>query len=118
MSDWIDIKKDSVHISRQKSRAQKLKKSQWWKNTIAKGICHYCHGQFNSAELTMDHVVPLARGGKSTKGNTVPCCKKCNSEKKYLTPVEIKLRELENKRDNDKKTRGESPPVSHSQESI
>jgi 5-methylcytosine-specific restriction endonuclease McrA len=36
----------------------------------------------------MDHVVPLARGGKSVKGNVVPCCKECNSEKKYLLPLE------------------------------
>ncbi len=36
----------------------------------------------------MDHVVPLVRGGRSTKGNVVPCCKDCNSKKKYLLPVE------------------------------
>lgn len=36
----------------------------------------------------MDHVVPLIRGGKSTRGNTVPACSECNSQKKYLLPVE------------------------------
>jgi len=36
----------------------------------------------------MDHVVPLTRGGKSTKGNLVPACKACNSKKKYLLPIE------------------------------
>ena len=36
----------------------------------------------------MDHVVPLIRGGKSTKGNIVPCCKSCNSAKKYMLPIE------------------------------
>jgi len=30
----------------------------------------------------MDHVVPLARGGRSTKANCVPCCKECNTRKK------------------------------------
>ena len=95
MSDWIKINKDAAHVAREKSKAQKLKKSQWWKNEIAMGICHYCQGQFDPSDLTMDHVVPISRGGKSTKGNIVPCCKKCNSDKKYLTPVEIKLRELE-----------------------
>ena len=29
----------------------------------------------------MDHVVPLARGGKSTKGNTVPACIEYNHKK-------------------------------------
>jgi len=36
----------------------------------------------------MDHVVPLTRGGKSTKRNVVPACKECNNKKKYLLPIE------------------------------
>ena len=31
----------------------------------------------------MDHVVPLVRGGRSTKGNVVPACKDCNTKKKH-----------------------------------
>ena len=38
--------------------------------------------------LTMDHLVPIVRGGKTTKGNLVPSCKNCNSEKKYHLPLE------------------------------
>jgi 5-methylcytosine-specific restriction endonuclease McrA len=30
----------------------------------------------------MDHIVPIAKGGKSTKGNVVPCCSDCNAKKK------------------------------------
>ncbi len=106
MTDWIEINKDAAHVAKEKAKAQKLKKSHWWKNKIALGICHYCQGQFDPTELTMDHIVPLSRGGKSTKGNIVPCCKKCNSDKKYLTPVEIKLRELAQARKDEKE---ESP---------
>jgi 5-methylcytosine-specific restriction endonuclease McrA len=36
----------------------------------------------------MDHIVPLARGGKTTKANVVPCCKACNTQKLHLLPVE------------------------------
>jgi 5-methylcytosine-specific restriction endonuclease McrA len=36
----------------------------------------------------MDHLVPIVRGGKSTKGNLVPSCKKCNSERKHRLPFE------------------------------
>jgi 5-methylcytosine-specific restriction endonuclease McrA len=36
----------------------------------------------------MDHIVPISRGGKSTKGNVVPCCKSCNTAKKQLLPIE------------------------------
>jgi 5-methylcytosine-specific restriction endonuclease McrA len=36
----------------------------------------------------MDHVVPIVRGGRSTKGNVVPCCKTCNSQKQSRLPTE------------------------------
>ncbi len=36
----------------------------------------------------MDHLVPLIRGGKSTKSNLVPCCKDCNNKKKHMLPIE------------------------------
>ena len=94
MSEWIPIDKDYEHIAREKARARSLRKSQWWKKQIARGVCYYCKEKFKADELTMDHIVPLARGGKSTHGNVVPSCKSCNSKKKYLTPAEIKLAEL------------------------
>lgn len=97
MDDWIIIKKDKDHIIREKLRANLLKKTPWWKNQLAKGLCYYCGKKFLSKRLTMDHIVPISRGGKSIKGNVVPCCKSCNNEKKYLTPVELKLKELQNK---------------------
>ena len=94
MNDWIDIQKDDAHVAREKKKASKLKKTNWWQALIGKGICHYCKKKISPSELTMDHIVPLSRGGKSEKGNIVPSCKKCNSEKKYLTPVDIILKEL------------------------
>ena len=36
----------------------------------------------------MDHVVPIARGGRSAKSNVVPCCAECNAGKQSLVPVE------------------------------
>lgn len=95
MSDWIEINKDDQHVKREKEKARELRKSAWWKNILAKGKCHYCGGNFPPEELTMDHVLPIVRGGKSTRGNVVPCCKECNNAKKYLTPAEIILRQLD-----------------------
>ena len=43
---------------------------------------------FPPSELTMDHLVPIIRGGRSTQGNVVPACKECNSKKGYLLPLE------------------------------
>ncbi|HXV49851.1 MAG TPA: HNH endonuclease, partial [Candidatus Binatia bacterium] len=52
----------------------------------AAGICHHCGGKFPPRELTMDHLVPVIRGGKSNKGNLVPSCKDCNSKRKHSLP--------------------------------
>jgi len=79
-------------IKRQKEKARELRQSGWWKQKLDDGVCHYCAQTFPKKELTMDHLVPLSRGGKSTKGNVVVACKECNSEKKYYTPAELILK--------------------------
>ena len=79
---------DEAWIRREKARARELRKSSWWRQKLARGICHYCGGRFPPEELTMDHVVPLVRGGRSSKNNLVPCCKTCNSEKQSRLPQE------------------------------
>lgn len=96
-SDWIEIKKDPAHINREREKARRLRKSSWWKTQLANGECYYCKGHFEPDELTMDHILPVVRGGKSVRGNVVPCCKDCNNRKKYLTPAELIIRELEEK---------------------
>lgn len=75
-------------VKREKAKARELRDSQWWKNKRGKGECYYCGKKFKPSELTMDHIVPIVRGGKSTKGNIVPCCKECNNKKKYMLPME------------------------------
>ena len=82
----IDISQAEIRREREKSR--ELRKSRWWKNRLALGRCHYCNGSFPPDELTMDHIVPVTRGGKAGRNNVVPCCKECNSRKKYLLPME------------------------------
>jgi 5-methylcytosine-specific restriction protein A len=75
-------------IRREKEKARRLRQTAWWMRKIQKGVCHYCQSQVGREHLTMDHVVPLSRGGKSSKGNIVPACKTCNNKKKYLLPIE------------------------------
>jgi 5-methylcytosine-specific restriction endonuclease McrA len=95
MDDWYFVTGDKAHIAKEKKKAQELKASQWWKNILGKGLCHYCGAKFPAKELTMDHVVPIARGGTSTKGNVVPSCRKCNQEKRLHTPVDLAFKKLE-----------------------
>lgn len=87
MKDFFTTE-DEGHIKREKARARELRASQWWKRKRSSGICYYCGRKFRAKELTMDHIVPIARGGRSVSGNVVPACKECNSKKKYLLPVE------------------------------
>ena len=79
---------DASDIRKERHKARALRESQWWKRRLAKGVCHYCGRLTSSRELTMDHIVPLARGGKSIKGNVVTACKECNNKKKQLLPME------------------------------
>lgn len=79
---------DDEAIAVEKRKARELRQSQWWKRKRSSGVCHYCGHRFPPKELTMDHVVPLVRGGKTVKSNVVPCCKECNSKKKHMLPLE------------------------------
>lgn len=79
---------DRKKIAKEREKAKKLKKSNWWQIHISRGVCHYCRGQFSPKLLTMDHIVPLARGGSSQRGNIVPACQACNQAKKLDTPVD------------------------------
>lgn len=77
-----------VELKREKARARALRASAWWKRRLAAGRCGYCERVVGARALTMDHRVPLVRGGRSTRGNVVAACKACNDAKKYLVPVE------------------------------
>ena len=46
-----------------------------------KFICQYCHNTFPQKELTLDHVIPISRGGKTSWENIVSACNPCNSTK-------------------------------------
>lgn len=50
--------------------------------------CQYCGRVFSQAELNLDHVVPLSRGGLSSWDNVVCACIPCNSRKGNRTPLE------------------------------
>lgn len=53
--------------------------------------CQYCGKQFQTSELTFDHVVPRKNGGKTTWENIVTCCRHCNTKKDCQTCSEAKM---------------------------
>jgi len=81
-------------VQRERRKAREMRTSSWWKQQIGKGICYFCEQKFSRDQLTMDHLIPLSRGGRSTKKNIVVACKQCNSHKKNLTVAEIRMRQL------------------------
>ncbi len=88
MSHRFIIEVSQEEIKREKARARALRKTPWWRRKIQQGRCYYCGRRFKPSELTMDHLIPLVRGGRSEKPNLVPACKECNTKKKYLLPIE------------------------------
>ena len=85
---------DEAHIKRERAKAREMRQSSWWKQQVGKGVCYFCEQKFPREELTMEHLIPVSRGGRTTKKNIVVSCKQCNSLKKNLTVAEIRLREL------------------------
>ena len=61
--------------------------------------CQYCGKRFSTSELSLDHVVPLSRGGPSNWENIVCACLPCNVRKGNRLPEEagMKLRRLAGK---------------------
>lgn len=54
-------------------------------------VCQYCGRSLSSAELTLDHVLPRCRGGKTCWENIVAACKPCNHRKGDRTPGEAHM---------------------------
>jgi 5-methylcytosine-specific restriction endonuclease McrA len=56
--------------------------------------CQYCRTAPPRQKLTMDHVLPRSRGGKTTWENVVAACQRCNGRKGSRTPTEANMKLL------------------------
>lgn len=54
--------------------------------------CQYCYRQPGAEELTIDHVIPRAQGGRTSWQNCVLACVTCNSQKADRTPAEANMK--------------------------
>ena len=89
IKDFIDFDApDDAQIRAERGKARNLRKTRWWQKKTAPGLCHYCGKNVAFTDITMDHLIPLARGGRSTKDNLVPSCKACNNLKRSMLPLE------------------------------
>jgi 5-methylcytosine-specific restriction endonuclease McrA len=53
--------------------------------------CQYCGQRFPPVDLTFDHVIPVAQGGRKTWENIVTSCVSCNRTKGGRTPAQAGL---------------------------
>ena len=53
--------------------------------------CQYCGRKFRSTDLSIDHVVPRSRGGRTEWTNVVCACMTCNVRKGGRTPREAHM---------------------------
>jgi 5-methylcytosine-specific restriction endonuclease McrA len=75
----------SLHQQRIKfSRQNVLARDRW--------RCQYCGAKHPAGVLTLDHVLPRSRGGKTSWENIVTACSECNSTKGSRTPEEAGMR--------------------------
>lgn len=82
LSRYEKMPKDKVHFSR-----RTLYKRD-------KMTCQYCGARPGSEELTIDHVVPRAKGGTTTWENVALCCVDCNRKKADRTPKQAGMKLL------------------------
>ncbi|MBS3734039.1 MAG: HNH endonuclease [Phycisphaerae bacterium] len=54
--------------------------------------CQYCGRKHATSELSLDHVVPRSRGGRTSWDNIVCCCVRCNVRKGGRTPREAGMK--------------------------
>jgi 5-methylcytosine-specific restriction endonuclease McrA len=53
-------------------------------------ICYWCSTVIEGSERSIDHYIPLARGGYDHSSNMVVCCRGCNRAKGSLLPWEFR----------------------------
>jgi hypothetical protein len=53
--------------------------------------CQYCIRKLSKSELTLDHVMPLSKGGRKNWENIVTACKPCNQRKGNRTPQQASM---------------------------
>ncbi len=96
--------KQSLELKKEKKKTPKDELSEdYYKNPMNRKIiferdnykCHYCGQKVNENNATLDHKIPLSKGGTNSKDNLVVCCFECNSIKRGKTLEEVAPKLLE-----------------------
>lgn len=69
---------------RLKRKAKREQRRRIWVRDFR--ACVYCHKPLLLSEMTLDHVMPRSKGGRSTNKNLVSACRTCNEAKADKVP--------------------------------
>jgi hypothetical protein len=91
----------SVAVGKAKTRAEELGvlstlTTEEWKHVVEKEefLCHLCGRKIildlkSPWRLSLDHVLPMARGGSNTVDNVLPAHRRCNQSRLDMTVTEF-----------------------------
>lgn len=78
--EFEEYKQGCTGETSQRLLMRSLPKAIMWDKTG--GRCWYCGEMMNPfREFSIDHVIPLSKGGNDSFNNLVPCCRRCNVRK-------------------------------------
>lgn len=110
-ADAVHFKQYSLDRHRKRSKVAgvyKVTVADWMK--ILKDFDYRCAYCGISGDMTVDHVLPLSRGGRHCVANLVPACLRCNTSKGNLTIVEWRTGSVRKKKPKVKKDGSEALP--------
>lgn len=97
--EWRSKNRDLVKIYAGRSRANRKRCAgthtleQWISRIEYWGWrCRYCGCELTPKTVTVDHSIPLSRGGTNWAANLVPACWSCNTQKHTCLPCEFLAR--------------------------
>lgn len=84
---WLGGNKRNSHMNIQRSYKKRgifglVEYSEWIEICEEFGdMCLCCGKSKEEAKITMDHIIPLSKGGANTANNLQPLCLSCNAKK-------------------------------------
>lgn len=93
--------KPSKRKKRRKSRKPHVRKG-WLRYHLKRQCktCYWCNTKLTIRTATLDHFIPISKGGPDKFENTVGACAKCNNAKSNMMPFEFIMKRNKNDPDN------------------
>ena len=91
----VNVSIDLPSVVRLRKYARQERKARFSRTSVYRRDgyeCQYCGNGFDGSDLTLDHVNPRSKGGKTDWTNIVAACRPCNARKADRTPEQAKMK--------------------------